>query len=447
MPHCARSRANAITATRVDAVTAITAPRAATRAAAVLATLAALAAAGCRGATPTPTPPPTVTPTATTTSSPTTTATPTATPTPTFPADAFVEPPSLNIRGGPDVLHPVVGAVGQGTAVAVEGRTHDDSWLAVRSPAEQRGWVNASLVRLVKPLTAVPTQPTPTSPPTRTPTPEPMDPAQPLVVAPAAIAQGDPVLVRLRAEGARQVLAVLGDVEAELVALDGTTFAGLLAAPVDLPPGQQAVHLTVIDGGGNASPQSVLLPIRTADYAAEAITLDTTGKPDLAVTIDPEVRRLERERMEPVWRTVTPERLWSGAWGTPMTTTLLSSPFGTRRDYNEGAYSGFHGGVDFRARPGTPVHAPARGRVVVAEAQRVTGHTVWLDHGWGVYSGYAHLERWTVDVGQMIDAGAVLGHVGATGAVTGPHLHWEVRVLGVATAPLGWTLRDVGAVP
>ncbi len=417
------------------------------RIAAVCLALAAASAAGCRRATPTPTPPPTVTPTATTTPSPTPTATPSATPTPTFPADAFVESPSLNIRGGPDTLHPIVGAVSLGTAVAVEGRNDDASWLAVRSPAEQRGWVHAGFVRLVKPIEAVPTQPTPTSPPTRTPTPEPMDPAQPLVVAPAAIAQGDPVLVRLRAEGARQVLAVLGDVETELVRVDDATFAGLLAAPVDAPPGQQAVHLTVIDGGGNPAPQSVLLPIRSAAYPDEAIILDTAAKPDLAVTIDPEVRRLELERMQPVWRTVSAERLWRGAWGTPMTTTLLSSSFGTRRDYNAGAYSGFHNGVDFRARPGTPVRAPARGRVVVAEAQRVTGHTVWLDHGWGVTSGYAHLDRWTVEVGQLVDAGAVIGHVGATGAVTGPHLHWEVRVLGVATSPLGWTLRDVGAVP
>ena len=406
-----------------------------------------VALAGCRFATPTATPVPTITPTTTPSATSTPTATPTATPTPTFPADAFVEPPSLNIRGGPNTLHPVVGAVGQGTAVAVEGKNDDGGWLAVRSPAETRGWINADFVRLVKPLDAVPTQPTPTSPPTLTPTPEPMDPTQPFVVSPAAIAQGDPVLVRVRAEGAGKVLAVLADVETELIRIDGATFAGLLAAPPDLSPGQQSVFLTIIDGAGGSSPQSVLLPIRNADYASETITLDTTGKPNLAVTIDPVVRAEELERMRPIWQTVSPERLWQGAWRTPMTTTMLSSPFGTRRNYNDGVYNGFHNGVDFRARPGTPVYAPARGRVAVAETQRVTGNTVWIDHGWGVYSGFAHLERWLVDVGRVVEAGDVIGAVGGTGAATGPHLHWEVRVHGVATAPLGWTLRDVGAVP
>ena len=151
--------------------------------------------------------------------------------------------------------------------------------------------------------------------------------------------------------------------------------------------------------------------------------------------------------MLPLWRTVTRERLWHGPWRTPMTTTLLSSPFGTHRNYNDGTYNGFHNGVDFRARPGTPIHAPARGRVALAETQKVFGNTVWIDHGWGVYSGYAHLDHWTVEVGRVVEPGDVIGAVGATGAVTGPHLHWEVRVLGVATAPLGWTLRDVGAVP
>lgn len=402
---------------------------------------------GCRFPTPTATPRPTITPTPTSTSTATTTPTPTSTPTPTFPADAFVEPPTLNIRGGPNTLHPIVGAVGHGTPVAVEGKNDDASWLAVRSPAEARGWINAGYVRLVKPIDAVPTRPTPTSPPTLTPTSVPMDPAQPLVVAPAAIAQGDPVLVRVRAEGASKVLAVLADVETELIRVDGATFAGLLAAAPDQAPGQQAVYVTVIDGGGNPSPQNVLLPIRSAYYPDEAITLDTAAHPNLAVTIDPAVRAEERERMLPLWRTVTPERLWQGPWRTPMTTTLLSSLFGTHRNYNDGIYNGFHNGVDFRARPGTPIHAPARGRVAIAETQRVFGNTVWIDHGWGVYSGYAHLERWTLDVGRVVEAGDVIGAVGATGAATGPHLHWEVRVLGVATAPLGWTLRDVGAVP
>jgi murein DD-endopeptidase MepM/ murein hydrolase activator NlpD len=159
------------------------------------------------------------------------------------------------------------------------------------------------------------------------------------------------------------------------------------------------------------------------------------------------LRALEEQHLaEEVWSVDSPDLLWQGDWTHPVTGTV-SSRYGTQRSYNRDAAYARHLGVDFRARPGTPVFAPARGTVVVTETLEVFGNTVWLDHGWGMQSGYFHLEEVLVEPGQTVEPGDTIGTVGATGRVTGPHLHWEVRIHGVAVQPLEFLRRDVGALP
>ena len=103
-----------------------------------------------------------------------------------------------------------------------------------------------------------------------------------------------------------------------------------------------------------------------------------------------------------------------------------NSAFGTRSVYN-GKPRTPHGGADFLSPGGTPVHAPNAGRIAVARALYFTGNTVVIDHGLGVFSLLAHLSVIDVHEGDLVAAGAVVGQVGATGRVTGPHLHWAVR--------------------
>ncbi len=116
----------------------------------------------------------------------------------------------------------------------------------------------------------------------------------------------------------------------------------------------------------------------------------------------------------------------------------LSSPFGSRRTYGGSMGVSAHAGEDFAAPSGTPVVAPAAGTVVLAEPLFVRGNAVVLDHGRGVFTGYWHLETLAVNAGERVNAGQVLGTVGSTGLSTGPHLHWELRVDGVAVDPLQW---------
>ena len=112
-----------------------------------------------------------------------------------------------------------------------------------------------------------------------------------------------------------------------------------------------------------------------------------------------------------------------------------NSAFGTRSIFNGQARSP-HGGADFPSPAKTPVHSPNRGRVVLAKDLYYTGGTVVVDHGLGLVSLFAHLSRIDVSEGDLVAHGQVVGLVGATGRVTGAHLHWTLRLGGARVDPL-----------
>ncbi len=398
--------------------------------------------AACRGSSfnlsePT-TPTATVGPTATSSVTPS----PSITPTPTFPADALVDVDGLNLRAGPAVLHPIIGGIGRSTPVAINGRNHDGSWLAVRLPSDRRGWISARFVELRRDYDTIPTQPTPSPPPTLTPTPVPIDPSAPIVLSPPIVAQGDPVMVRVRIPGTRQVVATVGDFSASLFPTGPETHAGIVGIDVATEPGTQVIQLTLINQDGAATTAVSSVEVRDGLFRTETIELDEEhGK-----LLDEEVRRREQEVMEQVWSHVSPERQWQGLWSPPITGTVSSS-FGALRNYAGLESTTRHSGMDFRGRPDRPVYAPAPGQVAFAAPLEVRGNTVWLDHGWGIFTGYFHLTDISVEQGQYVEQEQAIGTVGATGMTTGPHLHWEVRVQGMAVQPLQWLIRDVGAIP
>lgn len=130
-----------------------------------------------------------------------------------------------------------------------------------------------------------------------------------------------------------------------------------------------------------------------------------------------------------------PERLWSGPFVRPVP-DATNSAFGTRSVYNGGEHRNIHTGADFLSPAGTPIHAPNAGRIAIAADLYFTGNTVFIDHGLGVYSMLAHMSKLSVRQGDMVKAGQVVGLVGATGRVTGPHLHWSMRIAGARVDPL-----------
>jgi murein DD-endopeptidase MepM/ murein hydrolase activator NlpD len=176
------------------------------------------------------------------------------------------------------------------------------------------------------------------------------------------------------------------------------------------------------------------------EWAFQQLTL--TGA---AAAIDAASIAAERERLFALWSQVTPIPQWQAPFELPIRDYLaVSSAYGVRRSYNGGPYRSYHEGVDYSAYGGTPVYAPAAGTVVLAEFLYVRGGAVILDHGLGIYSGYYHMSEVTVEVGEVVNSGEIVGAVGTTGLSTGNHLHWDLLVAETWIDAAAWLEQDMG---
>jgi murein DD-endopeptidase MepM/ murein hydrolase activator NlpD len=164
------------------------------------------------------------------------------------------------------------------------------------------------------------------------------------------------------------------------------------------------------------------------------------------ITIDPAATEPELQQLMTITTPSNPEKLWTGDFISPAIqyadSTYFTSRYGNRRTYigqgTELSVDGFHTGLDFGGGVGLPITAPAAGRVVFASFWTVRGNATIIDHGWGVYSGFWHQSEFKVQVGDIVQQGQIIGLVGGTGRITGPHLHWELWVNGVQVDPLDW---------
>jgi murein DD-endopeptidase MepM/ murein hydrolase activator NlpD len=205
----------------------------------------------------------------------------------------------------------------------------------------------------------------------------------------------------------------------------------LVGIDLDQAPGTYQVVADARLGSGPARAQRTLIVLPKAfPRRTLRVNPDFVNPPaSTEARIEEEARFLQRLYTNPA-----SQRLWTGAFVRPVD-EQANSAFGTRSVYN-GQARNPHAGTDFLSGTGTPVRAPNAGRVVAARDLYFTGGTVVIDHGLGLFSILAHLSRIDVEEGEAIDPGRVIGLVGATGRVTGPHLHWSLRAGTARVDPL-----------
>ena len=181
-----------------------------------------------------------------------------------------------------------------------------------------------------------------------------------------------------------------------------------------------------------------MILLTSGGYGNEPLTVEST-------LIDENLNIEESKKIQNLLEPVSNEKLWSDFFWFPVDgsitdqTISFSSYFGSRRSYNNGQYFGFHGGLDFFVVLNTlNIYAPAAGTVIYTAPVDIRGFTTFIDHGQGVVSGYAHQNEILVEVGQTVEAGQLIGIIGNTGRVTGPHLHWDIWVNGNQVDPFDW---------
>ena len=250
-----------------------------------------------------------------------------------------------------------------------------------------------------------------------------------VAIQPASPQQGDTVSILVTANP--------GNTEVPTVTVNGETYPTFAL-------GNSRYRTFVPSSPLHASGRYVVQVTGSEPPRNPAFWLDRRSFRTQHITFSPSASSIEGtdyefDRVQNFKDVLSPQKYWSGPFLRP-SQGRVSSEYGVRRYYN-GVFAEnyYHRGVDYAAATGSPVVAPAAGRVSlvgrVADGFALHGNTIGVDHGQGVGSIFIHLNSIAVNEGDMVQPGQVIGTIGSTGASTGPHLHWGVYVNGVAVDP------------
>ena len=254
--------------------------------------------------------------------------------------------------------------------------------------------------------------------------------AKPITVTatPASARPGDLVVLTIVTSTPVESVRVRAfDRDLPSFAINKTTFSVLVGIDLAVVPGTYRI---AIESGAARTMFSLLVTARK--FATRTLNVDPAfvNPPPSAV---PRIQR-EAKELEGLWQSSMSPKLWEGAFVAPVPQPA-NSAFGTRTILN-GEPKSPHSGADFGSPTGTPIKAPNAGRIILADSLYYTGNTIVIDHGLGLFSLFAHLSEIGVHAEDIVKTGEVVGAVGATGRVTGPHLHWSVRVNGARVDPV-----------
>ena len=177
----------------------------------------------------------------------------------------------------------------------------------------------------------------------------------------------------------------------------------------------------------------IFLKVEDGKYKKEEITVSKSKVNPRGKETKKRISKEYAEAMK-VYATVTPKSYINSKFILPLD-TFITSDFGKARVYN-GSLKGYHSGTDFRAKTGTPIIASNDGVVALVKDRFYSGGTILIDHGQGIYTCYFHMSAFDVKVKQRVKKGQIIGLSGQSGRVTGPHLHFAVRINAVQVDPL-----------
>ncbi len=175
------------------------------------------------------------------------------------------------------------------------------------------------------------------------------------------------------------------------------------------------------------------IKVKDGNYKKEEIQVTKSKVNPKGEKVNKRINKEYHEAMN-IYATSTKKNYISSKFIVPLD-SFITSDFGKARVYN-GSLKGYHSGTDFRASVGTPIISSNDGVVVLVKDRFYSGGTVIIDHGQGIYTCYYHMSKLDAKVGASVKKGEVIGLSGQSGRVTGPHLHFSVRVGGVQVDPL-----------
>ena len=248
---------------------------------------------------------------------------------------------------------------------------------------------------------------------------------------PTTPTQGALFRVRLRGIGA--ATSVTGFVAGEPLHFSGDSIReSLAAAPIDGPDSLNLVIRCAESGATDSV--AIRIPTTSGNYPIERLRVAPAfGRPPDSATAA-RIARESQRAVEVATDAHDTPRLWREPFIVPRDARITSG-FGGGREYN-GQITSRHMGTDFAGATGAPVHATNRGVVRIVDAFFYGGNVVYIDHGAGLSSAYLHLSEQLVASGDTVQRNQLIGRVGATGRVTGPHLHLIVRYGSVTVDPL-----------
>ena len=256
-----------------------------------------------------------------------------------------------------------------------------------------------------------------------------------LATRPDRFTQGKTAVVRVSAPKDSKIngslsgrpLQFFRSVSGEFIALQG------IHARAELGIEPLSISGTLPDGTPFAHQQMVRI------YSGNYIFENIPGVPP--ETVDEKTSSQEENFLLELVSPSSEQKRWAGKFASPVAdpySECWPSLFGNRRSFNGSGYKYFHSGLDFCASLGMDIFAAAPGEVVYTDSLTIHGNTTVIDHGWGVYTLYAHQSEFLVQEGQLVEKGQLIGRVGSSGRSTGAHLHLTVWVGGVQVDPMEW---------